>query len=94
MRIWLNEHIALVAAILCVTNGIAFVMMWVDKRRAQRHAWRIPERTLLLSAVCFGGIGSFLGMYGFRHKTKHTVFRLVVPIAAAVQIGILLALFL
>ena len=93
MRIWLNEHIALVAAILCVTNGIAFVMMWVDKRRAQRHAWRIPERTLLLSAVCFGGIGSFLGMYGFRHKTKHTVFRLVVPIAA-VQIGILLALFL
>ena len=91
MKIWVQEHILLIAAILCVTNGIAFVMMFVDKRRAQRRQWRIPERTLLLSAFLLGGIGSMLGMYLCRHKTKHLKFRILVPLAAAIQIGVLLA---
>ncbi|MBP5490643.1 MAG: DUF1294 domain-containing protein [Lachnospiraceae bacterium] len=94
MKIWVQDHILLIAAILCVTNGIAFVMMFVDKRRAQRRQWRIPERTLLLSAFLFGGIGSMLGMYLCRHKTKHLKFQILVPLAAVIQIGALLALLI
>ena len=90
MRIWLNEHIALVAAILCVTNGIAFVMMWVDKRRAQRHAWRIPERVLILSAIAGGSIGALLGMGCFHHKTRKPLFSVGIPVILCLQVLILL----
>ena len=94
MKVWMEEHIVLVAAILFVTNGVAFAMMGVDKRRARRNQWRITERALLWSAALFGGVGSMLGMYLFRHKTKHRRFTVLVPLFAAVQIGIIAALLL
>lgn len=68
---------------------IGFVIMGLDKRKAMKKAWRIPEKTLLLVAFLGGGIGSFLGMYFFRHKTKHTRFVVLLPIAAVLYLFVL-----
>jgi uncharacterized membrane protein YsdA (DUF1294 family) len=59
-----------------------FTTMGIDKHKAIKKGWRISERTLLLIAFAGGGIGSFLGMYTFRHKTKHMRFVLLLPLAA------------
>jgi uncharacterized membrane protein YsdA (DUF1294 family) len=67
---------------LVLMSLIGFALMGIDKQKARNKAWRIPERTLLLIAFLGGGIGSLFGMYTFRHKTKHTKFRILVPIAA------------
>lgn len=59
---------------LIVINLIAFFIMWLDKRKAQKGKWRIPENTLLLPVLLGGGIGGIAGMYVFRHKTKKQNF--------------------
>jgi uncharacterized membrane protein YsdA (DUF1294 family) len=65
---------------------IGFIIMGIDKQKARTRAWRIPERTLLLIAFLGGGLGSLIGMYTFRHKTKHTKFVLLVPLATIISI--------
>lgn len=67
-------------------NLTGFVMMGLDKRRAKRGAWRIPEKTLLLTAVLGGSIGSILGMRKFRHKTKHWYFWYGLPVILTAQL--------
>ena len=58
--------------------GLAtFVLYGVDKHKAIRHKWRIPEKVLLGLTLCGGFIGSWIGMYVFRHKTKHMKFYIV-----------------
>ncbi|MEH7455410.1 DUF1294 domain-containing protein [Gottfriedia acidiceleris] len=59
---------------LVIVNIVSFVIMGIDKSRAKRKAWRIPERILFLFAIIGGSIGSILGMYYFKHKTKHPKF--------------------
>lgn len=66
--------------------------MLTDKQRARKNYWRIPESTLLTAAALGGSIGSLLGMYTFRHKTKHLKFTLGIPAILVFQI--LLAVFL
>ena len=66
---------------------VTFVLYGVDKGKAKKGQWRIPEKTLLLFAACFGGLGAFLGMKIFRHKTKHMSFKIIVPILAIIQIA-------
>ena len=63
-----------------MVNLIAFTLYGIDKRRAIKHQFRIPEKTLLWMARIGGGIGSWLGIKVFHHKTKHTRFRIVVPL--------------
>jgi uncharacterized membrane protein YsdA (DUF1294 family) len=78
---------------LAVINLIAFVLMGLDKSRAKRQgARRIPEKTLFLSALLGGSVGSILGMQLFRHKTQHWSFKLGMPAILAVQILLALAL--
>ena len=60
--------------------------MLIDKRKAIRHRWRIPEKTLFLTAAIGGSVGSILGMYTFRHKTKHLQFTLGMPAILIVQL--------
>lgn len=82
--------ILIVAAIvLVVMNVVAFLLMSVDKQRAKRGAWRIPEKTLFLATGLFGGLGGTLGMFLLRHKTKHWYFRYGFPAMLAVQIVLL-----
>ena len=84
-----NILLAVVLVVLLVMNVTAFVLMAVDKRRAKRGAWRIPEKTLFLATALFGGLGGTLGMFMLRHKTKHWYFRLGFPALLAVQVALL-----
>lgn len=71
---------------LIAINLIAFALMAEDKRRAKRHAWRIPEKTLFLAALLGGSVGVWAGMYLCRHKTKHWYFVVGIPLILAVQL--------
>lgn len=81
--------LAIVWGIWALANLTAFILYGVDKRRAKRNAWRIPERTLLTATWLLGGVGASLGMYVFRHKTKHIRFRLSVPLAAVCSLAVM-----
>ena len=74
----------IIIGILIVFDIIAFIMYGVDKAKAEKHAWRISEAALLLIAVP-GGLGAFIGMKVFRHKTKKWYFNLVAGLFALVQ---------
>ena len=76
---------------LIVINIIAFALMGIDKARAQKQKWRIPEKTLFLTTALFGGLGGTLGMTFFRHKTKHWYFKLGFPALLVAQV-VLIAL--
>ena len=76
-------------AYLVLVNAAALALMLTDKKKARRGAWRIPEATLLGIAVFGGSIGAIIGMYLFRHKTRHLKFSLGLPLILAVQIGLL-----
>ncbi len=73
-------------AVLLITNAICFLLMRRDKRLAQSGKRRIPEKTLFISAACFGALGGTLAMYLFRHKTKHLQFRIFFPLLLIIQI--------
>ena len=70
---------------LILINAIALILMLVDKHKARKNLWRIPEATLMGTAVLGGSIGALAGMYLFRHKTKHLKFTLGIPVILAVQ---------
>ena len=72
---------------LLIVNALGFLLMLVDKRKAQKNLWRIPEATLFLMAAIGGSIGSLAGMYKFRHKTKHLKFTLGIPAILIAQIA-------
>lgn len=84
----MTEHLVLLY--LIIINAAGFVLMLADKLKAKRGAWRIPEKTLLGVAAAGGSIGSLIGMYTFRHKTKHLKFTLGIPLILAVQIGLVI----
>ena len=71
---------------LIVVNLAGFIQMGVDKRKAIRNAWRIPEAHLFLCALLGGSLGSILGMYTFRHKTKHWYFVWGMPAILILQL--------
>ena len=72
---------------LLIINVLAFVMYGVDKRRAVINEYRIKEGVLLWMARMGGGIGSWLGIKTFRHKTKHAKFRIIVPLWIVIWVG-------
>ena len=71
---------------LVIINLAAFLLMAMDKSRARKHQWRIPEKTLFLSAILGGSIGAIAGMYIFRHKTRHWYFVTGMPAILIIQI--------
>lgn len=79
------QHIFLIY--LAVMNFIGFALMGIDKSRARRDQWRIRERTLFLAALLGGSAGSILGMYTFRHKTRHWYFVAGMPVILVLQIA-------
>ena len=80
----MTEHLVLLYFI--IVNAAAFLLMLVDKLKAKRGSWRIPERTLIGSALIGGSIGALMGMYTFRHKTKHLKFTVGIPVILVAQI--------
>jgi len=71
---------------LFTINAVALMLMLIDKIKAKKKLWRIPEKILFLAAIAGGSIGSLVGMYLFRHKTKHFSFILGMPLILAIQI--------
>jgi uncharacterized membrane protein YsdA (DUF1294 family) len=66
-------------------NVLTFLIYGIDKWKARRGKWRIPEDTLIWLAIAGGSVGALLGMYLFRHKTRHRKFALGVPVIILVQ---------
>lgn len=71
---------------LIIINLISFVIYGVDKNKAKKRLWRIPEATLLGLALIGGSVGAYIGMKSFHHKTKHIKFYLGVPIIFLLQV--------
>lgn len=78
---------------LVAVNLAGFAAMGIDKAKAKKRAFRIPEATLFLIAIIGGSIGSILGMQLFRHKTKHWYFVWGMPIILILQIALVLLLY-
>ena len=72
---------------LLIVNASAFLLMLADKRKAQKKLWRIPEATLMTAAALGGSIGALLGMYTFRHKTRHPKFTVGIPLILIAQLA-------
>lgn len=75
-------------AYLLIVNYVAFVMFGADKRKARKHQMRTSEMTLMLTAVAGGSVGALLGMFAFRHKTKHLKFVVGIPVILALQVAV------
>lgn len=82
-----------IAAYVLLVNLTGFCLMGIDKRKAIKGAFRIPEATLFLVALIGGSIGSIAGMYTFRHKTRHFSFVYGMPAILILQVILLILLF-
>lgn len=87
----MTDHLILLY--LTIINAAAFLLMLIDKQKARRGAWRIPEATLIWIAILGGSIGSLIGMYFFRHKTRHLKFVLGIPVILFAQLALLIWLY-
>lgn len=85
--------VTLLAAYFISVNLIGFFLMGIDKHKAKKRAFRIPEATLFIIAIIGGSIGSIIGMYAFRHKTRHWYFVYGMPFILLLQIALIIALF-
>jgi len=74
---------------LIVINIIGLFSMYIDKRKAIKKKYRIPEKTLFGIAIIGGSLGSYIGMRIFRHKTRHWYFAYGIPLIYAIQIIVL-----
>ena len=77
---------------LLIINVISFFMYYKDKRNSIKKKERIPEKVLLLVSIIGGSLGSLIGMFLFRHKTKHLKFLIINPICFIIQLYLLLTI--
>lgn len=82
----MNNIYLVIGIYFVAVNIAAFALMGIDKRKAVKKQWRIPEKTLFLSAIIGGSVGSIVGMKTFRHKTKHWYFKYGMPAILIVQL--------
>ncbi|MEE0803950.1 MAG: DUF1294 domain-containing protein [Prevotellamassilia sp.] len=78
--------LAIICAILLTLNLLTFIIYGIDKFKAKKAKWRIPESTLLLLAVFGGSIGAWLGLQVWRHKTQHKKFYIGIPMILTLQV--------
>ncbi len=93
MKEFINSNIKIILIYLIIINIITFLTMLVDKKKAKRASWRIPEKTLFTLVILGGGIGGIAGMYTFRHKTKKIRFVIGFPMILIIEIVIFLCLY-
>lgn len=85
------DVITMLLSYFAAVNLIGFALMGIDKYKAKKRAFRIPEATLFIVAFIGGSIGSILGMYAFRHKTRHRAFVYGMPFILIIQIALIIA---
>lgn len=71
---------------LIIINIIGFAIMYIDKQKAKKGKWRIPEKTIFIVTALGGGIGTISGMYTFRHKTQKLNFTIGLPFITILEI--------
>lgn len=71
---------------LLIVNALSFLLMLIDKQKAKKKKWRIPEATLMGISAVGGSVGALLGMYTFRHKTLHKKFTVGIPLILILQL--------
>ena len=77
---------------LIIINIIAFLGMFIDKKKAEKDKWRIKESTLLILALAGGSIGAIAGMYVFHHKTQKPRFYIGIPIIIVLHILLIIGI--
>ena len=75
--------------LLAAVNVFTFILYAYDKFMAVRNKWRVPESVLLVAAACMGAAGALAAMRLFRHKTRHLLFTVLVPVLLLAQVGLL-----
>ena len=75
---------------IIILNILGYLIMYIDKRRAKKQQWRISEQTIFLITFLGGGIGTTLGMYTFRHKTKKIKFIIGLPLITIIEIVVII----
>ncbi len=80
------NYIYILIGYIIIINIISFFIMLYDKRQAIYHNFRISEKTIFIVSLLLGGIGTYVGMYVFRHKTKHLKFTIGIPIVIILNI--------
>ncbi len=78
----------LVIGYFITVNIIGFLLMGIDKKKAIQNQWRIPEKSLFFCSILGGSIGTWAGMYAFRHKTKHWYFVIGMPLILFLQVAV------
>lgn len=78
----------IITCIFAVMSVLGFTVMGIDKSKAKKGQWRVKEAVLFAFAILGGAVGSTLGMYVFRHKTKHWYFAVFFPLLALVDIAL------
>ena len=84
--------IALLLFCIIGVNVITFVVYGIDKLKAKKGKWRVPETTLLLLAIIGGSVGAWCGVKVWHHKTMHLKFKYGIPLIMAMQAGLLVCL--
>lgn len=79
-----------VYAYVLIINAVGFLIMLIDKQKAKKKKWRIPEHHLMSIAGAGGSVGVLLGMFVWRHKTKHLKFLIGVPVLLVMHILIVI----
>lgn len=88
----MNTLTKLLLLYLLIMNALGFLLMRIDKKKAQKNRWRIPEATLMWVAALGGSIGSLVGMNTFHHKTRKPKFSIGIPMLLVLQIAIAVAI--
>lgn len=83
----MDNLLLLFAICVAILNIFGFIQFGVDKAKARKGKWRIPEQSLFLTALFGGSVGCIMGMYVFRHKTKHNSFKFGMPAILLLQIA-------
>lgn len=86
------DVISYILSYLGAINFIGLIIMGIDKLKAKKRAWRVPESTLFVIALIGGSLGTTMGMFLFRHKTKHWYFRYGMPAILIIQIAVVVIL--
>ncbi len=83
--------ILIIVIYIFAVNILGFALMGIDKSRAKKRGFRIPEATLFVVAIIGGSIGTIIGMFSFRHKTRHWYFLYGLPAILLIQIALVIA---
>lgn len=86
--------VKIILVYLIIINFVGFFIMFSDKKRAEKRKWRIPEKNIFLVAALGGSLGAMIGMYKFRHKTKHWYFKFLFSLFLIIHILIFYYFFI